>query len=60
MVGLELAREEAGARYYRSDDRDHTLVYFEGDPLIPICPIVNVIPDKAAVDRLIAALDETL
>jgi 2,3-dihydroxy-p-cumate/2,3-dihydroxybenzoate 3,4-dioxygenase len=32
VVGLELARVEAGARYYRSDDRDHTLVYFEGDP----------------------------
>lgn len=32
VVGLEFAREEAGARYYRSDDRDHTLVYFEGDP----------------------------
>ena len=32
VVGLELAREEAGARYYRSDDRDHTLVYVEGDP----------------------------
>ncbi len=31
VVGLELARVEAGARYYRSDDRDHTLVYFEGD-----------------------------
>ena len=34
-----------------------TQMYFEGDPLIPICPIVNVIPDKAAVDRLIAPLD---
>lgn len=33
VVGLERVREEAGARYYRSDDRDHTLVYFEGDPL---------------------------
>jgi 2,3-dihydroxy-p-cumate/2,3-dihydroxybenzoate 3,4-dioxygenase len=32
VVGLEFTREEAGARYYRSDDRDHTLVYFEGDP----------------------------
>lgn len=31
VVGLELAHVEAGARYYRSDDRDHTLVYFEGD-----------------------------
>ncbi|HEY6135040.1 MAG TPA: VOC family protein [Rubrivivax sp.] len=32
VVGLELARSERGARYYRSDERDHTLVYFEGDP----------------------------
>ncbi|MCU0919354.1 MAG: VOC family protein [Burkholderiaceae bacterium] len=32
VIGLELARTEAGARWYRSDDRDHTLVYFEGDP----------------------------
>ena len=32
VVGLELARDDGGARYYRSDDRDHTLVYFEGDP----------------------------
>ena len=32
VVGLEFMREESGARYYRSDDRDHTLVYFEGDP----------------------------
>lgn len=31
-VGLEPVREEHGARYYRSDHRDHTLVYFEGDP----------------------------
>ena len=32
VVGLEFVREEQGARYYRSDDRDHTLVYFQGDP----------------------------
>jgi 2,3-dihydroxy-p-cumate/2,3-dihydroxybenzoate 3,4-dioxygenase len=32
ILGLELARDEAGAHYFRSDDRDHTLVYFEGDP----------------------------
>lgn len=31
--------------------------YFEGDPLIAMCPIVNTIPDKAAIDRLIARLD---
>jgi len=34
-----------------------TQMYFEGDPLIPICPIVNTIPDKAAIDQLVAALD---
>lgn len=32
IVGLEFAREESGARYFRSDERDHTLVYFDGDP----------------------------
>ncbi len=32
IVGLELAREEAGLTYFRSDNRDHTLVYFEGNP----------------------------
>jgi protocatechuate 3,4-dioxygenase beta subunit len=34
-----------------------TQMYFEGDPLIKICPIVHVIPDEAAIDRLIAPLD---
>lgn len=32
LVGLEFARQVSGDRYYRSDQRDHTLVYFEGDP----------------------------
>jgi protocatechuate 3,4-dioxygenase beta subunit len=32
-------------------------LYFEGDPLIALCPIVNTIPDKSAVDRLVARLD---
>ena len=32
VLGLERVREEAGASYFRSDSRDHTLVYFEGDP----------------------------
>jgi 2,3-dihydroxy-p-cumate/2,3-dihydroxybenzoate 3,4-dioxygenase len=32
IVGLQKVREDAGAIYYRSDSRDHTLVYFEGDP----------------------------
>jgi protocatechuate 3,4-dioxygenase beta subunit len=34
-----------------------TQMYFEGDPLIPVCPIVNTIPDKGAIDRLVAPLD---
>jgi len=34
-----------------------TQMYFEGDPLIKICPIVHTIPDEAAIDRLIAPLD---
>lgn len=32
IVGLESARKEGGAEYFRSDGRDHTLVYFEGNP----------------------------
>ena len=34
-----------------------TQCYFEGDPLIPLCPIVNTIPDADAIDRLVARLD---
>ncbi|HCW18009.1 MAG TPA: glyoxalase/bleomycin resistance/extradiol dioxygenase family protein, partial [Achromobacter sp.] len=32
VLGLELARKEHGAAYFKSDSRDHTLCYFEGDP----------------------------
>ncbi|MFB9127572.1 oxidoreductase [Paraburkholderia dipogonis] len=32
ILGLELARADGGSHYFRSDNRDHTLVYFEGDP----------------------------
>ena len=31
--------------------------YFEGDPLIPLCPIVNTIGQQAAIDVLVAPLD---
>jgi protocatechuate 3,4-dioxygenase beta subunit len=31
--------------------------YFEGDPMIWKCPIVMTIPDRAAIETLIAALD---
>jgi len=34
-----------------------TQMYFEGDPLIPRCPILNAVRDQEAVQRLIAPLD---
>lgn len=34
-----------------------TQCYFEGDPLIHICPIVQTIPDSDAIEQLIAKLD---
>lgn len=34
-----------------------TQMYFEGDPMIWKCPIVTTIPDKAAIEQLIAPLD---
>ncbi|MEM6939342.1 MAG: protocatechuate 3,4-dioxygenase subunit beta [Pseudomonadota bacterium] len=34
-----------------------TQCYFEGDPLIPICPIVQTIPDEDAIEQLTAKLD---
>ena len=34
-----------------------TQMYFEGDPLIAKCPIVNSIPDQRAIGQLVAALD---
>lgn len=34
-----------------------TQCYFEGDPLIPICPIVQTIPDADAIEQLVARLD---
>ena len=34
-----------------------TQCYFEGDPLIPLCPIVQTIPDADAIDQVTARLD---
>ncbi|HVY19809.1 MAG TPA: protocatechuate 3,4-dioxygenase subunit beta [Bauldia sp.] len=34
-----------------------TQMYFEGDPLIPLCPIVRTIRDPAAIEMLVAPLD---
>ncbi|TCS66279.1 protocatechuate 3,4-dioxygenase beta subunit [Primorskyibacter sedentarius] len=32
-------------------------IYFEGDPLIPMCPIVQAIPDPDAIEQVTAKLD---
>lgn len=34
-----------------------TQMYFEGDPMIWLCPIVETIPSREAIDALIAPLD---
>jgi len=34
-----------------------TQLYFEGDPLIEKCHVVNTLPDPDAIDKLIARLD---
>ena len=32
-------------------------MYFEGDPMLRLCPIVNTIADPAAIEALVAPLD---
>jgi protocatechuate 3,4-dioxygenase beta subunit len=34
-----------------------TQMYFEGDPHIPLCPIVRTIPDQSAIEAVTAKLD---
>ena len=34
-----------------------TQMYFEGDPLLKLCPIYQCIPDAEARERLVAPLD---
>ncbi|WP_176715455.1 protocatechuate 3,4-dioxygenase subunit beta [Thioclava sp. SK-1] len=34
-----------------------TQMYFEGDPLINLCPIAATVKDRASLDRLVAPLD---
>ena len=36
-----------------------TQMYFEGDPMIWQCPIVQTIPDRGAIETLVAALDRS-
>jgi protocatechuate 3,4-dioxygenase, beta subunit len=34
-----------------------TQMYFEGDPLIKLCPVLRTMPDENAIERLIASID---
>ena len=57
ILGLELVRREAGAAYLRGDDRDHTLVYCEGDPAVHAAGWE--LADAAALDAAGAELEAT-
>lgn len=54
FIGLQAVRQEHGAHYYRSDARDHTLVYVEGDPQDPC--VGFELRDASALDAAAAAL----
>ena len=55
ILGLEAAGDENGARYFRSDARDHTLAFFEGDPRDHA--IGFDVRDAAALDAAAAEID---
>jgi len=55
VVGLELGAAEGGVRYFRSDDRDHTLVYFDGDPADH--GVGFELRDQAALEAAASALE---
>jgi 2,3-dihydroxy-p-cumate/2,3-dihydroxybenzoate 3,4-dioxygenase len=57
VVGLEAARTGHGARYYRSDARDHTLVYIEGDPAEHV--VGFEVRDAPALDAAAALLSDS-
>ena len=53
-----LASTSSGARFGTGfAQRLISQFYFEGDPLIPLCPIVGTIPSREAVEMLTARLD---
>src|SRR3984957_20699624 len=63
IVGLQLVAREANAAYFRSDKaetrgyiRDHTLVYFEGDPADQTIGLELINPDD--LDAVGAALEQ--
>lgn len=42
---------------YAFGQRLITQMYFQGDPLIELCPIANAIRDRSQLDRIVAPLD---
>jgi len=56
ILGLQVGRREAGAVYFRSDNREHTLCYFEGDPTDHT--VAFEVATQSALDKACAALEE--
>ena len=55
VLGLEEAGRAGGAVYFRSDSRDHTLVYVEGDPRAHVCGFE--VADAAALAAAAAEIE---
>src|SRR5687767_8776740 len=55
ILGLEPAGSVAGARYFRSDARDHTLVYTDADPADHT--VGFELDDDAALDAVAAQIE---
>lgn len=55
ILGLEVARRERKSVYFKSDSRDHTLVYSEGDPALQIAGFDVTSPE--ALDAAAAAIE---
>ena len=55
IIGLQVAGEDGGSIYLRSDDRDHTLVYTSGDPRDHT--VGFELADEAALDAAAAELE---
>lgn len=55
ILGLEVAERNAGSVYFRSDAREHTLCYFEGDPADHVAAFE--VASKADIDAAAGALE---
>jgi 2,3-dihydroxy-p-cumate/2,3-dihydroxybenzoate 3,4-dioxygenase len=57
ILGLELVRRERGSAYFRSDSRDHTLVYTSGEPRDHVAAFE--VASLAELDAAAAELDNS-